>query len=206
MFCRSDFDGDISKWDVSRVTDMNNMFTFATFFNGNLSQWDVSRAKDMNSMFTGTKFNGDISKWDASRVTNMDSMFENAGLFNQELCGAAWVYSRASKKDMFERSSGSIAQNMCSSPSQRWLARWKKTSTSTTASLTISGVTSVSARMVICSKCAIFKKSGRVSCCAPGGAWYHNCGDGGDSNTGYSWFEGVRACKPTTTTPISLSC
>ena len=46
-----------------------------------------------------------------------------------------------------------------------------------------------------CPKCGTFSKSGRVSCCAPGGAWYKKCGGVGDSNVGHSWLEGTKACK-----------
>ena len=33
----------ISKWDVSKVTDMSDMFHMASSFNGDLSSWDVSQ-------------------------------------------------------------------------------------------------------------------------------------------------------------------
>jgi surface protein len=36
------FNGDISKWDVSKVTLMTSMFTGTTSFNGDVSKWDVS--------------------------------------------------------------------------------------------------------------------------------------------------------------------
>ena len=48
------------------------MFHNSAAFNGDLSKWDVSRATDMSGMFDGaTSFNGDISKWDVSSVTDM---------------------------------------------------------------------------------------------------------------------------------------
>merc|ERR1719201_1528750 len=59
--------------------------------------------------------------------------------------------------------------------------------------------------MTACPKCGTFTKSGRVSCCGPGGAWYKTCGVAGNGNAQRSWFEGVKACKPTTTT-ISSVC
>ena len=46
-----------------------------------------------------------------------------------------------------------------------------------------------------CSKCATFKKSGKRSCCAPGGAWSGTCGSPGDSKFDHTWGEGVEACK-----------
>ena len=46
-----------------------------------------------------------------------------------------------------------------------------------------------------CPKCAAIKKSGKLSCCAPGGTWFENCGTSGNSNTHHTWVEGVKACK-----------
>jgi surface protein len=84
--------GHISEWDVSSVTDMNNMFGGATSFNGDLSSWDVSSVTDMYNMFGGaTSFNGDLSSWDVSSVTNMGHMFSNATSFNGDL--SSWEVS-----------------------------------------------------------------------------------------------------------------
>ena len=47
----------------------------------------------------------------------------------------------------------------------------------------------------VCPKCAAIKKSGKLSCCAPGGAWFNNCGTSGNSNTDHTWVEGMQACK-----------
>ena len=35
------FNDDISKWDVSNVTDMSHMFIHANCFNQNINNWDV---------------------------------------------------------------------------------------------------------------------------------------------------------------------
>ena len=69
------FNGDISKWDVSKVKNMSSMFMHSNF-NGDISKWDVGNVKNMGSMFDGSKFNGDISKWDVSNVKTMEFMFE----------------------------------------------------------------------------------------------------------------------------------
>ena len=67
----SDFDGDISGWNVSNVTDMSLLFYRSSFDgkNGDISDWNVSNVTDMTSMFAHSKFNGDISNWDVSNVT-----------------------------------------------------------------------------------------------------------------------------------------
>ena len=79
-------------------------------FNGDLSRWDVGRVTDMNSMFAdATSFNGDLSSWDVGRVTDMSGMFYDATSFNRQL-GGAWSGSTAGgRTDMFHGSGGSIA-------------------------------------------------------------------------------------------------
>ena len=107
--------GPIGTWDVSRVTDMSRMFARAKFFDRDLSKWDVSRVESMRGMFLGaTSFNGDLSKWDVSSVNDMHGMFLGATQFNRNLCGVAWVHSRAIKDIMFEGTSGSISPTVCS--------------------------------------------------------------------------------------------
>ena len=77
IFEGSNFNGDISNWDVSKVKRMNYMFHHSSFTgeNGDISNWDVSNVEDMNSMFMESKFNGDISNWDVSNVKDMMCMF-----------------------------------------------------------------------------------------------------------------------------------
>ena len=93
MFDRAtSFNGDLSAWDVSEVTDMNAMFFRARSFNGDLSTWDVSKVNKMIYMFRGgTSFNGDLSAWDVSGVTDMGGMFHGATSFNGDL--SAWDVS-----------------------------------------------------------------------------------------------------------------
>jgi len=38
----TEFNGDVSDWDVSSVTDMDGMFEGATEFNGDVSDWDTT--------------------------------------------------------------------------------------------------------------------------------------------------------------------
>jgi surface protein len=68
------FNGDISEWNVSNVTNMGYMF-YETNFNGDISKWNVSKVKKMEYMFNRSAFNGDISDWDTSEVTNMAQIF-----------------------------------------------------------------------------------------------------------------------------------
>ena len=86
LFANSDFNGNISKWDVSNVTNMNYMFYWCKLFNQDISAWNVSNVKNMTSMFFNCEsFNQDISKWDVSNVTNMNNMFGGCSKFNQDI-------------------------------------------------------------------------------------------------------------------------
>ena len=80
LFYFSNFNGDISEWDVSNVTNMENMFCRCKYSgkNGDITNWDVSNVKDMNYMFYGCEsFNQDISKWDVSNVIFTECIFED---------------------------------------------------------------------------------------------------------------------------------
>tara|TARA_S200000501_G_scaffold241807_1_gene226553 strand:- start:1081 stop:1725 length:645 start_codon:yes stop_codon:yes gene_type:complete len=70
MFPSSNFNQNISHWDVSNVTDMRVMFYYNTSFNQDISNWDVSEVTDMGDMLANTSsFNQDLSTWDVSKVT-----------------------------------------------------------------------------------------------------------------------------------------
>ena len=62
--CLDSGHGLIGDWDVSRVTDLSDIFMGAKSFLGGISKWDVSRVTDMSHMFAyATQFNGNISKY-----------------------------------------------------------------------------------------------------------------------------------------------
>jgi len=80
------FNQPINNWDVSGVTDMNHMFYNASSFSQPLSNWNVSSVTDMSFMFSNADaFNQPLNNWDVSSVTDMSLMFSNAHAFNQFL-------------------------------------------------------------------------------------------------------------------------
>ena len=89
----SNFNWNISNWNVENVTTMNAMFYVAQKFNSDISGWNVSKVTDMSRMFLWAEnFNQPIGNWNTSNVTNMASMFQSAKEFNQNLSG--WDVSK----------------------------------------------------------------------------------------------------------------
>ena len=73
---------------MSAVTDMKVLFGDGRYsnFNGDITKWDVSEVTSMHEMFYGVgAFNQDISNWDVSKVTDMLSMFQDVAAFNQDI-------------------------------------------------------------------------------------------------------------------------
>ena len=69
------FNGDISQWNVSNVTNMNSMFKNALSFS-HIGDWDVSSVNNMSYMFIyNTVFDRDLSAWNVSNVFSFDGMF-----------------------------------------------------------------------------------------------------------------------------------
>ena len=74
---------DLNHIDLCEIKDLSFLFN-ASDFNGNISEWDVSHVENMEGMFSVSSFNGDLSKWNVSRVENMSYMFWNSS-FSQEI-------------------------------------------------------------------------------------------------------------------------
>jgi hypothetical protein len=92
LFCRYDelgfgryiyvFDGDISNWDVSNVTNMSQMFCGSTFTGekGDISNWNVNNVKYMYSMFKDSWFCSNLSNWKLNENCETYNMFFNCHL------------------------------------------------------------------------------------------------------------------------------
>ena len=107
------FELEISRWNISQLTDISSMFAYAgteseTWNIGNINTqdniilsdnstpytaWNVSNVEEMDSMFSFTapnasEFNLDLSKWDTSNVTTMSGMFQ-ADVINMNCYGSS---------------------------------------------------------------------------------------------------------------------
>lgn len=84
LFQNSNFNGNINKWNVSNVKNMDCMFSSAFKFNQPLNDWNTSNVESMCYMFSdATSFNQPINNWDLSKLKSMFGMFCNAESFNQ---------------------------------------------------------------------------------------------------------------------------
>ena len=80
------FNQNINNWDVSHITNMSKLFYYATNFNQPLDKWNTSNVYDMSYMFyNAQEFNQSINDWDVSHVIDMSYMFSGAKNFNQSL-------------------------------------------------------------------------------------------------------------------------
>lgn len=78
--------GDLSNWNVSKVTDMKAMFNsndpskpLILKSIGDISRWNVSNVTDMSYMFRGCTSLDELnmSSWNTSKVTTMYEAFSN---------------------------------------------------------------------------------------------------------------------------------
>ena len=81
--------GDINTWTFANtLTDMSQLFKDKTNFNADISDWNVGNITTMAAMFQGaTNFNQPLNNWNTASVTDMQLMFESATSFNQPLDG-----------------------------------------------------------------------------------------------------------------------
>ena len=76
------FNQDISKWDISNVTNLESMFNNCKLFNQDISSWNTSKVTNMSYMFrNANSFNTYIQSWNVINVIDFDCMFEFADQF-----------------------------------------------------------------------------------------------------------------------------
>ena len=70
-----------------------------TDFNSDISEWNVKNVRSYTRAFEGaTKFNRDLSKWDVTKASDFDMMFKDAHFFNFKTTVAAAFEQQNSAK------------------------------------------------------------------------------------------------------------
>lgn len=90
MFFQSEFNSDISNWNVSRVLNMQRFAQTSPFNNGNtgdMSAWTFDSCINFEVCFYGSQFNQPIGNWTFHPSSNIDmsDMFRYASQFNQDI-------------------------------------------------------------------------------------------------------------------------
>jgi len=108
----------LSGWDVSKSTNFNGMFSQASEFVGvGVDSWNVSNATNIAFMFSGCElFNINLNGWDTSNVTNMSGVFETTPAYNQPLNN--WDVSNVT--DMSEMFNCQIDGSTFNQPLSSW--------------------------------------------------------------------------------------
>jgi hypothetical protein len=88
--------------NLSECVSLGIIFDYASKFNGDISKWDVSKVKDFINVFSNaTSFNKPLANWNPRSATRMTGTFWNAQIYNQDL--SSWCVSQfTSKPDNFD--------------------------------------------------------------------------------------------------------
>lgn len=108
----SQFDMDVSAWDVSKLGDFSSMFAATPFNNAGspgINDWDTSSAWNISFTFSSAaSFNQPVEGWDVSGVQYLNGTFQNATAFNQPLAG--WDVSACEQMQLMFRSARAFNQ------------------------------------------------------------------------------------------------
>eukprot|EP01048_Picozoa_sp_COSAG05_P016365 COSAG05_NODE_2097_length_3565_cov_3.201096_2_plen_959_part_00 len=119
----TEFNADLSGWNVTMVTNMEKMFCGASSFSSDISGWNVSVVTDMKEMFHGaSQFDSSLCGWSVSRVENMDRMFRDAYAFHHDV--SLWdVAGVATMVEMFS-SSTNLSVSPCACFENHFMAHY----------------------------------------------------------------------------------
>ena len=111
---KNTFNENISSWDTAQVTDMYNMFYYASAFNQDIGSWNTAQVTTMEIYVSiASAFNQDIGSWNTAQVTDMKSYVLYARAFNQDI--SSWTGSAATtaQTNMFTSATAFQAKFAC---------------------------------------------------------------------------------------------
>ena len=77
---------DLSKWDVSKITNLYRAFSGAKKVDADMSLWNVSNVTNLISTFeNAVEYNQELQFWDISGVNNIRNVLRNATSFDKSL-------------------------------------------------------------------------------------------------------------------------
>lgn len=84
LFDGTEFEGDVSQWDMTNAEITTSMFESCKNFNCDISNWNVEKINTCRCMFRHCRsFMGDLSKWNMKSIKHHDDieyMFERCPL------------------------------------------------------------------------------------------------------------------------------
>ncbi len=87
------FNGDISNWDVSNVTNFSFSIFNCTVFNQPVGNWTTTSLENCNKMFQGsTSFDQSIGDWDITNATNLTDILFSATAANFSAANLTDIY------------------------------------------------------------------------------------------------------------------
>lgn len=82
----TEFNDDISHWNMTGQEDISKMFAYATSFNKPLDAWDMSTVRIAGFLFyNADAFNQPLDSWSAANWEYIEGMFYGAASFNQNI-------------------------------------------------------------------------------------------------------------------------
>ena len=89
-------------WDVSQVTNMQQMFDDSRVFNKDIGNWNTKNVTNFSYMFTDADaFDQDLSRWDTRSATNMRQMFFKCAFTNDGNKPLTSSYYNPSDRDAY---------------------------------------------------------------------------------------------------------
>ena len=107
MFCGSNFNGYIDKWNTENIVLSRYTFNDSAFegMGDDMKNWNVEKLEETTGMFSNSKFTANISEWKLTSIKFMEKMFYNCHYITGDL--NKWnKYIKAEEVSMTEALSG----------------------------------------------------------------------------------------------------